>query len=336
MAAPYVSKRRLVGNSMSAMLSAIEIFNKPRITYRDEVTVVLVVNAYELLLKAVLRDAEKNVYYKKKRHEPYMTVSLDDCIKRLHNYKLWHGLDGRAIEANVLTLAEYRNRTIHLYNSDDLATLVYYLMQQAVINYRDLLLTVFGKDISSEMTWQLLPLGATAPPEDVSFLDPKPKRTAVHEAQDFIDHLRERVEKVEGAGGDPGRVVTVYDVHMRSVKKYGSSDLLVGVDQTSDGRIVFKDRDPRDTHPYSMQQLIDRANETGVKGTPMLSSYDYTVMCWKHDLKDDPKFAWKHDNQPSHLWSEQAAKWFAQLTEKEIDDARKEYRLMLQARRNSV
>ncbi|MGO1981066.1 MAG: DUF3644 domain-containing protein [Brachybacterium alimentarium] len=45
MGAPYVSKRRLVDNSMSAMLSAIEIFNKPRISYRDEVTVVLVVNA---------------------------------------------------------------------------------------------------------------------------------------------------------------------------------------------------------------------------------------------------------------------------------------------------
>ena len=169
MGAPYVSKRRLVGNSMSAMLSAIEIFNKPRISYRDEVTVVLIVNAYELLLKAILRDASKSIYYRKRRGEPYMTLSLDDCLRRMSHFKLWRNVDGDAVAANVVTLAEYRNRAIHLYNSNDLATLVYYLMQQAVINYRDLLQQAFGRDISDQMTWQLLPLGATAPPEDVSF-----------------------------------------------------------------------------------------------------------------------------------------------------------------------
>jgi hypothetical protein len=37
MSAPYVSSRRLVANSLSAMLSAIEIYNKPQIAYREEV-----------------------------------------------------------------------------------------------------------------------------------------------------------------------------------------------------------------------------------------------------------------------------------------------------------
>lgn len=330
MGAPYVSKRRLVDNSMSAMLSAIEIFNKPRISYRDEVTAVLVVNAYELLLKAILRDARKNIFYKKKRGEPYFTLSLDDCIKRMHNFKLWRGIDGPAVSANVLTLAEYRNRAIHFYNSNDLATLVYYLMQQSVINYRDLLLQVFGKDISGEMTWQLLPLGATAPPEDVSFLNPNPQRPAVQETQNFIDHLRDRVESIENSGGDPGRVATVYDVHMQSVKKYGSRDLLVGVDQESDGRIVFKDRDSRDTHPYTMKQMLDRANDLGSKDTNLLTSYDYQVMCWKHELRDDSKFYWKHENQPTPLWSEAAAIWFSNLDERQIESARAEFQVRSQ------
>ena len=326
MGAPYVSKRRLVGNSMSAMLSAIEIFNKPRISYRDEVTVVLIVNAYELLLKAILRDASKTIYYKKRRGEPYMTLSLDDCLRRMSHVKLWRNVDGDAVSANVVTLAEYRNRAIHLYNSNDLATLVYYLMQQAVINYRDLLQQAFGRDISDQMTWQLLPLGATAPPEDVSFLNPNPQRPAVQEARDFIDHLRERVQMVEKEGGDTGRIVTVYDIHMRSVKKYGSHDLQVGVDQESDGRVVFKERDSRDTHPHTMQQMLDRANNLGKEGTHLLTSYDYQVMCWKHNLKDDPKFCWKHDNQPTPLWSDVAVQWFSTLTDDQIELARREYR----------
>lgn len=325
MGAPYVSKRRLVDNSMSAMLSAIEIFNKPRISYRDEVTVVLVVNAYELLLKATLRHAGKNVFYKKERGAPYLTLSLDDCIKRMHNAKLWGTLDGKAVAANILTLAEYRNRAIHLYNSSDLATLIYYLMQQSVINYKDLLLQSFGKDISSEMTWQLLPLGASPPPEDVSFLSPTPKRPAVQEAQDFIDHLRERVENIEKQGGDPGRIATVYDVHMQSVKKYGSRDLLVGVDQESDGRIVFKDRDSRDTHPYTMKQMLDRANALRGETLRPLTSYDYQAMCWKHELRNDPHFYWKHKNQPTPLWSQRAVDWFAKLDDTQIASVRDEY-----------
>lgn len=37
MGAPYVSSRRLVDNSLAAMLSAVEVYNKPQMTYRDEV-----------------------------------------------------------------------------------------------------------------------------------------------------------------------------------------------------------------------------------------------------------------------------------------------------------
>ncbi|MCL0245953.1 hypothetical protein JIM95_007350 [Corynebacterium sp. CCM 8835] len=45
MAQPYVSSPRMVANSLSAMLAAIEVYNKPRMEYRDEVTVLLIVNA---------------------------------------------------------------------------------------------------------------------------------------------------------------------------------------------------------------------------------------------------------------------------------------------------
>ena len=40
------------------MLSAVEVYNKPQMTYRDEVTVMLVVNAWELALKATLRQRD--------------------------------------------------------------------------------------------------------------------------------------------------------------------------------------------------------------------------------------------------------------------------------------
>jgi hypothetical protein len=64
MGAPYASTRRLVDNSLSAILGAVEIYNKPRMTYRDEVTVTLTVNAWELALKAALRKNDKTIFYR--------------------------------------------------------------------------------------------------------------------------------------------------------------------------------------------------------------------------------------------------------------------------------
>ena len=48
------SYRKLLGNAKSAMMAAIEIYNKPMFGYRDECVVILLLNAWELLLKAIL------------------------------------------------------------------------------------------------------------------------------------------------------------------------------------------------------------------------------------------------------------------------------------------
>jgi len=42
----------LVESSLSAVLAAIEIYNKPQFSYREEVFTILLVNGWELLLKA--------------------------------------------------------------------------------------------------------------------------------------------------------------------------------------------------------------------------------------------------------------------------------------------
>ena len=179
---PYVSSRRLVANSLSAMLAAIEIYNKPRMEYRDEVTVLLVVNAWELALKAALKKAGKPLFYKKKRGEPYRTLAAEDALKQVVIHKLFPScVDGKALAANVSALIEYRNRATHLYAAD-LGEMVYPFLQTSVLNFRDFMLDHFHKDLADSITWQLLPLGAKAPSEPVQFMKAGPSATAVAEA----------------------------------------------------------------------------------------------------------------------------------------------------------
>jgi hypothetical protein len=74
------SSRHLLRNAKSALLAAIEIYNKPGFSYRDECFVILLLNAWELILKALISKNGKSIYYRKKRGEPYKTLSVDDAF----------------------------------------------------------------------------------------------------------------------------------------------------------------------------------------------------------------------------------------------------------------
>jgi hypothetical protein len=51
---------RLLQNAEAALISAIEIYNKPTFAYREETFAILALNAWELLLKAKLLEIKEN------------------------------------------------------------------------------------------------------------------------------------------------------------------------------------------------------------------------------------------------------------------------------------
>lgn len=322
---PYVSIKRLVDNSLAAMLAAVEVYNKPQMTYRDEVTVMLIINAWELALKATLRQKNRSIFYPKQRGERYRSVGLDDALGRVTANKLWpSNIDGPAITANVKALAEYRDRAIHLYNAQGLGAVIYPFLQQNVLNYRDFMLAKFKKDLADSMTWQLLPLGATAPADAVQFMKVDKNATMVAEVQEFIDELRQLMDDVESAGSDLARVATVYDINMQSVKKMTSADLVVAVSPTADGQVVLRKTDPNQTHPFSMKELLIKVN--GKHEGRKLTTYDYQAICWKQALRENTKYAWKHSSGASHVCSGDAVSYLASLTDEQYGAIRAEYR----------
>ena len=55
-------------------------------------------------------------------------------------------------------LVTYRNNAIHFYNQKGFGVILYGLAQTSIINFRDLMLSIFNIDIANEMTISLLPL----------------------------------------------------------------------------------------------------------------------------------------------------------------------------------
>lgn len=124
----------LIEKSVHSLISAIEVYNKPDFKYREENFCILMVNAWELLLKArILEDnnndkkclyikdypinkdgtRSKRFIYRTTNSGNYLTKEINTCIKELRSN---NSLDERAA-VNLLSLIEIRNTSIHYYNT---------------------------------------------------------------------------------------------------------------------------------------------------------------------------------------------------------------------------
>ena len=125
-----------VDKSISAALSAIEIYNKPDFKYREETFSILMINAWELLLKAkILKEHHgdlRSIYQMKNKTGKYgnklksltpdlnrslnpMTIGLPKCLNICESAPI--KLSSAAKE-NILLLMEIRDTAIHFQNAD--------------------------------------------------------------------------------------------------------------------------------------------------------------------------------------------------------------------------
>lgn len=125
---------QLLEKSVQAVISAIEIYNKPDFKYREESFTILMVNAWETLLKAkIIKDNAnrlQSVYvtdesartkagtkykfpkYRINRAGNFMTIDIFNALKRLN-------LNER-LRSNIELLVEIRDNSIHFFNDSKL------------------------------------------------------------------------------------------------------------------------------------------------------------------------------------------------------------------------
>ncbi len=126
--------QHLLEKSVHAALSAIEIYNKPDFKYREESFSILMVNAWELLLKARILQLNNNILksiyivdpnkkrkdgkpyknpkYKTSRSGNFLTIDVTNAMKQLD-------LPER-LQENLGLLIEIRDNAIHFMNESKL------------------------------------------------------------------------------------------------------------------------------------------------------------------------------------------------------------------------
>jgi hypothetical protein len=315
------------------MVAAIEIYNKPRFDYRDEVFVLLLINAWELLVKAMLSKGGKSIFAKKRRNQPYRTLSWQSALARAVGGGLWpSSVPHQAIDENLDLLTTYRDNAVHFYNAPGFGVIIYSLAQTSIINYRDVLRLEFRQELTDEINWHLMPLGVEPPIDPITYLggtQPGAKRsTAVDE---YLAAIRQAAQTLEDEGIDTGRLLTSFDVSLQSTKKVTKADITVGVDASDSAApvIVTRKVDPNLSHPYLLKDVIKKLKPYHAG---KLTSYVFQAAAFQYSLRDDGAMCWKNEASGTVQWSPEVVARVGKLSSEELDEAKRSYRAMLRAK----
>ena len=158
----------LTEKSIAAAISAIEIYNKPDFKYREETFAILMVNAWELLLKAkAVKDAgekfEAIVAMDAKTNQPKTTRSGNPLTHEVIYLARKITADSSSgltepCHDNICLLVEVRDNAIHFMNRDlHFGQRVQEIGTASLKNYLDLAARWFAADMS-RYNFYLMPL----------------------------------------------------------------------------------------------------------------------------------------------------------------------------------
>lgn len=226
-----MAKRRMVlnnlqKNSAAAYFAAIEIHNKPNISFRYETTTLLLMNAWELILKAFIKKYVKNrSIFEKDGH----TIPLEKALDYVEEYiNTIEPKSFTAVKENLSKIRDYRNNIIHFYN-EQLEPYIFMLGAKAALNYVEFQKKYFSKDILAEEGLFILPLGFKLPFRPEDFLTKKSvEYIASPEARKFINSIVNVITDLDKQGVEDS-IVIGFDIYLENVKKLSNSDLLVAI-----------------------------------------------------------------------------------------------------------
>ncbi len=255
--------QELLNRSIAAMLAAIEVYNKPMFQYRAETFTVLSINAWELLFKAKMLDDNRNqvrcLYVLVDGRKKDGSKSNKKRIKRTSaGYPFTHSLDylkkkflekrliAEPISSNLDILEEYRNDSVHFYNSTpQMAARLQEVGMASVKNYSKLISLWFNRSLS-EFDFFLMPLALTNIEKNYESLSLK-------EEAKFFSFLSKHGVGDETYEGDYSVAVNIEVKFSRS-----KSDAALAVQLSNDKNaipVTLTEEQIRDKYKYTYDEL---------------------------------------------------------------------------------
>ena len=259
----------LLDKSISAMIAAIEIYNKPDFMYRGETFSILAINSWELLLKAkylkdnhnkmrslyvmepiINKDGSKSKKKKIKttRSGNPFTHSIEFIAKKL----IEKGEMDQVVFNNIMALIELRDSAIHFYNySLKFNVRIQEIGTASLKNYVSLYKKWFDKDLS-EFNFYLMPLSfvQTHKETDILLLNAEEKN--------FFKY----VDDLEDSASSDGEYSIALNIDVKFSKSTSKDAIKVALSQDSDAiKVTLTEEQLKLKYPMDYAELTAKCKE---------------------------------------------------------------------------
>lgn len=260
----------LLDKSIAAMISAIEIYNKPDFLYRGETFSILAINSWELLFKAKLlkdnhnkmrslyvtepirnKDGSKSKRRRIKltRSENPFTHSIDYIAEKL----IAAGKLDRTVWDNITALIELRDSAIHFYNYSAKFNLrIQEIGTVSLKKYVILYKKWFGRDLST-YNFYLMPLSFVQVPKeaDIVLLNAEEKNFF-----NFVNELEDR-------STNPSEEYSIaLNTTVKFTKSTSKDDIKVALSQDKDAiKVNLTEEEIRSRYPFDYAALTEKCKK---------------------------------------------------------------------------
>ena len=282
--------RSLLDKSIASMLSAIELYNKPNFQYREETFAILAVNAWELLLKAIILRQNRyklrslyvlkpciNKYGTKSTTRKYVdknrsgnpkTISIMETLSILDNQKYLP----TNLRDNIEALIELRDNSIHFANMDDISRQIQELGFACIKNYITLIKEKKIEIDISNYNFYLMPL-AYVSSNMVS------ESVLTEETKNYLTLVKSKIAKEESDQNYD--IAITIDIDF----KKGSSFDGLGFTYDKDGiRVALTEENIRKRYPWDNAELIRRCK---MRYSDFIQNKNWNAQ--RNEIKNDAK-----------------------------------------------
>lgn len=293
--------QKLIKRSLDAFTLALEVYNRPSLNNRVEAFAIMMVNSWELFLKAEILDAlgEEKVFYSNGK-----SISISDALTlRLQN--------NDPVKKNIETLIQLRDHATHLL-IPELQPQLSRLFQANVLNYQERYKNQMGNSPLSGQSVGMLSLVIDGPEPVIGVIKESYGELTAKEVLNFLKQFEATSKDINS-----DKYSISIDYKLKLSKKTDEADLTLstGIDGQH-AVIITTAKDLNTTHPYTTKSAIEQINRD--QSEVNVTSYSFQAVLFKHKIKANNNSE-LHNYTDIHRYSAKFLNWFVNNLVKQSD-----------------
>lgn len=302
---------QLIKRSHDAFTLALEVYNRPTLGNRVEAFTIMMVNAWELMLKSELarKEGADSIF-----KDGDFSISIREAMCKLMN-------PTDNIAKNLETLIDLRDHAIHLL-IPELQPQLSRLFQATVLNYQKRYKELMGNSPLAGQSVGLLSLIVDGCEPEVAVIKETYGELTANQVKSFLGKFTEMAREC-----DSDEFSISVDYKLALTKKSSDGDLSLSLSDGGEKAIIIREtKDPDITHPYHQNTAVKEINQR--QSLVKITSYSFQAVVKKNKIQKSKRSNYHYELDGRHRYSDAFIEWFVNNLNQSnwLDGALKSYR----------